>query len=123
MESMNTHARFCEGSYLIGYIRNDMTGVKPYYLVADVSAKQQPGRELNDFTFHTPLKPYLTLMDCPEVAPHVPIIAAWADGRNDKDPENDLKLPIADKYYPEVDVASGYSNRSQMWFLIPKRPA
>ena len=75
-----------------------------------------------DFVFHTPLKRYSSLMDCPEIAPHVPIIAAWASGMTHADKTNELNLPRADKYYEDIDVASGYQSR-ESWHLIPKRPA
>lgn len=119
MENNRAHNRFCEGSYLIGYMGN-MGG--RYYLVADVSAKQKPGADVEEFTFHTPLKRYNSLMECPEIAPHVPIIRAWAEGKPNFDKENELGLPSRDVYYDDIDVASGYSSVSEPWFLIPKTP-
>lgn len=116
MDSETTFKRFCEGSYLIGWLQNDHHEPS-YYVVAEVAAQN------SDLTFQTPLKRYKTLMDCPEIAHHVPIIAAWASGYSNKNEDNELKLPRNDHYYPEVDVASGYSTRSEMWYLIPKKPA
>lgn len=118
---VNTEAtlkRFCNGSYLIGYTQEDH-GAPPSYIVGEVSVDF--GQD--QLTFHAPLKRYKTLMDCPEIAPHVPIVAAWAEGQAFKDPENELRLPRNDRYYPEIDVAGGYASRSEMWYLIPKNPA
>ena len=74
MDSQITLKRFAKGSYLIGWMKREHDE-SPYYVVADVSADDH-----DKFTFHTPLKRYKTLMDCPEIAHHVPIIAAWASG-------------------------------------------
>ena len=84
MQSNTVHNRFCEGSYLIGVVSHSLNGVdrldKPYYLVGEVSTTSPQPRDYKDFIFHAPLKRYSSLMDCPEIAPHVPIIAAWASG-------------------------------------------
>jgi hypothetical protein len=120
MEANKLYERFCAGSYLIGVHRPERH-MPPFYTVAEVSNNgMRHTKDVKDFTFHTPLKRYASLMDCPEIAPHVPIIAAWASGMLHSDADNELKLPRADKYYPEIDVASGYADVEVAWHLIPK---
>lgn len=117
-QSMSTYERFCKGSYVIGVMRTSRNE-SPYYVVGEVAyATSSTGDD--HVHFQTPLKRYSSLMNCPEVAPHVPIIAAWAGGQSNRDDDNELKLPRTDRYWEEIDVATGYASSSECWHLIPK---
>lgn len=119
-QSMNTFQRFCKGSYVIGVMRTHHDS-EPYYLVGEASWDEDSNKDTHEkITFHAPLKRYSSLMNCPEVAPHVPIIAAWASGQTNRDDAHELKLPRSDHYWEDVDVSGGYATGSECWYLIPK---
>ena len=113
-----TFDRFAKGSYAIGYMTDE--SIKPYYLVGEVAATSVTLNDRTDIQFQGPMKRYSTLADCPEVAPHVPIIAAWASGKFPNRGEGELGLPRGDTYHDEIDVATGYNTSAAFWTLIPK---
>ena len=113
-----TFERFAKGSYAIGYMTDETK--QPYYLVGEATVDSITMSSSSDIQFHAPLKRYSTLADCPEIAHHVPIIAAWADGKYHDRGVGELKLPRNDTYHEEIDVATGYNSSASFWTLIPK---
>ena len=112
-DEKKTYSRFCEGSTLIGYMRDES---KPYYIVCTVS------RDLaENIMIHGDVKRYESLKDHPELSPTVAMIHAWASGQPSYDPKNDLGLDVRDHFYEEIDVSAGYNRHNQGWFLIPNR--
>lgn len=106
-----TYERFCAGSYFIGIL------TEGGYIVGEAS------KDGNDKVIvHEGVKRYATLKDHPQLAGIVAMIHAWASGQPFFDKDNELGLPVADKHYPDIDVASGYKLRDKVWVLIPKTP-
>lgn len=119
MRNMEEHAehdknykRFCAGSYLIGWLPRD-----EHYLVGEASCEGEK------VTIHEGLKRYTTLKDHPEHAGTVAMINAWASGQPTYNNNNEFGLPFGDKYYPDIDVSTGYRGQDVLWMLIPKNPA
>lgn len=116
---LGTFERFAKGSYAIGYMTDETR--QPYYVVGEVTATAVTLNDRTDIQFQGPMKRYSTLADCPEVAPHVPIIAAWASGKfPNHRAEGELGLPRSDTYHDDIDVATGYNTSAAFWTLIPK---
>lgn len=116
-EGADTAQRFWGGAYTIGVMGDHD---KRYYIVGNTKYDDQALAD-ECVTFQGDLKRYSSLYECPELAMHVPIIRAWAEGQNEFDQHNDLGLPRRDIYYPDIDVASGYATTGQTWFLIPHK--
>lgn len=105
--------RFRKGATVIGCVTNNTTD--PHYLVADVSLGDE-----GELTVHAPLKRYSTLKELP-IAPVVMMINTFMQGRDSHNVDNEFGLPVRDRYYPELDIATGYTSHSQpMWVAIPK---
>ena len=117
LEGTKTAQRFWEGAYTIGVMGDDENR---YYIVGNTKYDEHAMAE-ECVTFQGDLKRYSSLYECPELAMHIPIIRAWAEGQNEFDQHNDLGLPRRDIYYPDIDVASGYATSGQTWFLIPHK--
>lgn len=86
----------------------------PIYLVGNVDwdyGNQKP-------TFHAPLKRYSKLSESP-IAPTVMMINSYMQGHPRYEKENELGFPRNDTYYPDIDVATGYSSWRQFWVVIP----
>lgn len=111
-EHDKTYNRFCAGSYLIGYLPQD-----GHYLVGEASCEGEK------ITIHEGVKRYTTLKDHPEHAGTVAMINAWASGQPNHNKNNEFGLPFNDKYYPDLDVSTGYRGQDALWMLIPKNPA
>jgi hypothetical protein len=55
------------------------------------------------------------------VAADAAIIKTYATGKTWFDKENELGIPMGDKYYEDIDVGVGYSNPEYGWWVvIPK---
>ena len=112
-EKVSDAKRFRRGATMIGCVTHRTT--TPHYLVADVSLSDE-----GEFTFHTPLKRYSTLKDLP-IAPVVMMVKTFTQGISEYSADNEFGLAVRDKYYPELDISTGYSSHSQpMWVAIPK---
>lgn len=107
-----TFNRFCRGVKLVGAIdelddRHYLVGVATY----------DPAK--SEVKIQAPLKRYNTLRECPDLATDLPIIRAYTEGTSEFDANNDFGLPWRDKYYEEIDVATGYTDRNSLWVGIP----
>jgi hypothetical protein len=112
-ERTSDSKRFRKGATMIGCVTNNTTD--PHYLLADVLLGDD-----GSFTFHTPLKRYNTLKELP-IAPVVMMINTFMQGRDGYNADNEFGLPVRDRYYPELDVSTGYTSHSNpMWVAIPK---
>lgn len=111
-EDDKIYKRFCAGSYLIGYLPHD-----GHYLVGEVSCEGEK------VTIHEGVKRYTTLKGHTEHAGTVAMINTWASGLSNHNNNNEFGLPFNDKYYPELDVSTGYRGQDALWMLIPKNPA
>jgi len=112
-EKTSDSKRFKKGATVIGCVTQHTSD--PHYLVADVSLGID-----NMFTFHTPLKRYNTLKELP-IAPVVMMINTFMQGSGSYNADNEFGLPIRDRYYPELDVSTGYiSHSNPLWVAIPK---
>jgi hypothetical protein len=111
-EKTSDSKRFRKGATVIGCVTQHTSD--PHYLVADVSLGDD-----GMFTFHTPLKRYNTLKEL-SIAPVVMMINTFTQGRTDYSRDNEFGLSVRDKYYPELDISTGYtSHNSPFWVAIP----
>jgi hypothetical protein len=114
-ERTSDSKRFRKGATMIGCMTHHTNGADPHYLIADVLLGDD-----GSFTFHTPLKRYNTLKELP-IAPVVMMINTFMQGRDSYNADNEFGLPIRDRYYPELDVSTGYTSHSNpLWVAIPK---
>lgn len=112
-EKTSDSKRFKRGATVIGCVTHNTSD--PHYLVADVSLGDD-----GMFTFHTPLKRYNTLKEL-SIAPVVTMINTFTQGRTDYNRDNEFGLSVRDKYYPELDISTGYlSHNNPFWVAIPK---
>jgi hypothetical protein len=112
-EKTSDSKRFKRGATVIGCVTQHTSD--PHYLVADVSLGDD-----GMFTFHTPLKRYNTLKEL-SIAPVVMMINTFTQGRTDYNRDNEFGLSVRDKYYPELDISTGYmSHNNPFWVAIPK---
>lgn len=76
---------------------------------------REPGIEL-----HGDMKRYTTLVGT-EVGTDAAIIRTFMQSHPHYNGNNELGLPRNDRYYPEVEVATGYAGDTMTWALIPAR--
>jgi hypothetical protein len=112
-EKTSDSKRFKKGATVIGCVYQNTSDL--HYLVADVSLGDD-----GMFTFHTPLKRYNTLKEL-SIAPVVMMVNTFMQGRTDYSRDNEFGLSVRDKYYPELDISTGYtSHNNPFWIAIPK---
>jgi hypothetical protein len=112
-EKTSDSKRFKRGATVIGHVTQHPSD--PHYLVADVSMGSD-----GMFTFHTPLKRYNTLKEL-SIAPVVMMVNTFMQSRPDYNRDNEFGLSVRDKYYPELDISTGYtSHNNPFWIAIPK---
>ena len=66
-----------------------------------------------------PLKRYTNLADA-GLATDAAIIRTYMEAQTRNDMNNELGLPRTDKYYDEIEVATGYSGDCMLWALLPE---
>jgi hypothetical protein len=88
---------------------------KPHYLVCDATFD----RSTDKFAIQGDLKRYNSLADSP-IADLAVMIKTHFQGTQHYDQYNDLGVIRADKFYPEIDIATGYSRHQEFWVAIPK---
>ena len=108
--------RFAEGSTSICIFN---TGRTPYYVVCDTAYDAKK----DDITFTGQHKRVKSLSEVPELVSDVAIIKAYFDThKNEHDAgNNELGVPRRDKYYEDIDIATGYSESELMWVILPKK--
>jgi hypothetical protein len=115
-EAMNQEkslARFYNGCTMVGIMETGH-GTPPKYLVG----KTEPYDTKNAGStpkLKAPLRVLNTLADT-EIAPLAAMCRTVLSGYS---AENELGVPYSDKYYPELDISTGYSTRGLMWVAIP----
>lgn len=108
--------RISKGFHLVGIMPHDGNNNGYYYLVAEGTATSA---ETNDIMIQPNVTRYKTLADSPLAATAM-MIRTYAEGKGFTD-NNDLKLPWSDRFYSDLDIATGYSNRDLgLWVVIPK---
>jgi hypothetical protein len=105
-----TAARFHKGFTLVSL--HGESNATTHYLVGDATADSD-----GKTTIQGDLKRYNSLYDSP-LAPTVAIIGAHFSGKSNEG-RNDFKMPKADHYYADIDVASGYMGDGFV-VIIPK---
>lgn len=108
----NDYARYARGVTLVGI---SYSGNKPHYLVADATFNTQKSH----FELQGGMKRYNSLADSPLAATAV-MIKTYMQGQPHYEKNNDLGLIWNDKFYQEIDIATGYCNRDHLWVAIPK---
>lgn len=112
----NNQTRYLKGCTAIGIVGNRWHNDthKPYYLVGDVA-----GNADNNLAFQGNLTRYASLADT-EHAPITAMIRTYMQGSKHPEGSNELCVAWADRYYDEIDIATGYTGSSGLWVLIPK---
>jgi hypothetical protein len=113
----NDRKRFDKGFYAVGVMHSNRYNA--HYLVTEGE-----GGVDKDGSPCTVIQPtvtrYTSMADSP-LAVTAMMIRTYGEGKNWDGDDKDIKLPWADQYYPDIDIATGYSGRDQgVWLLIPK---
>lgn len=112
-EAVNAdYARYARGVTLVCINTVDD---KPHYLVCEATFNTDDDR----FELHGGLKRYNSLADSP-LASTATMIKTYFQGTLHYDGTNDLGVIMSDKYYPDIDISTGYINRGELWVAIPK---
>ena len=108
--------RFAEGTTSIAIFD---TGTRPYYVVCNTVYDYEKDKA----TFIGAPKRVNSLSEIPELISDIAIIRAYFEThRNDHDMgSNDLGAPRRDRYYEDIDIATGYSEAGMMWVILPKK--
>lgn len=109
-EMEKTFNRFREGCKAIGIINTDE---KPIYVVGDICWVEDNVRFI-DVTVHK------SLSENERVAGDAAMIRTYMQGNNGTT-DNELGVRTTDRYYADIDIATGYSNHECVWVLIPNR--
>lgn len=113
IENDKTYKRFLNGCKLVG-IHNGSS-----FYVGNVSATlTSRGDEIDNINL-IHLQRYDYLSECDEVAAEMAIIKTYMQGKFPNENWNPFHIPFSDKFYPEMDIATGYENREMLWVLIP----
>lgn len=106
------YARYARGVTLVCINTHES---KPHYYVADAtfdSAKDW-------FDIQGRLKRYASLADSP-IADLAVMIKSYMQGTQHYDQYNDLGVLRTDRFFPEIDIATGYARHQELWVAIPK---
>lgn len=106
------YARYMRGVTLVCVHNSD---TKPHYLVADATFD----KDKNRFELQGGLKRYKSLADSPIAATAV-MIKTFMQGQPQFEPNNDLGVIRNDRFYQDIDIATGYADRDRLWVAIPK---
>jgi hypothetical protein len=108
--------RYLKGCTAIGIVGGRWSDdTANYYLVGDVA-----GDEEKNIKFQGDLTRYSTLADT-EHASTAAMIRTYMQGSQHRNQCNiELAVPWGDRYYDEIDIATGYTGNTGLWVLIPK---
>jgi len=114
-EGKREFERFAKGFYVVGIM--SVSG-DTHYLVTEGTAT---GTEDDNIFIQPTVNRYQSMADSPLAATAM-IVRTYAEGKFPAEVgANDFKLPWSDKYYSDIDIATGYSGRDQgLWVVIPK---
>jgi len=107
--------RYRKGTDIV-CITRDNAGAATYYLVGETV---QDPTDSDKVVLQGTLKRYNSLADT-RLAPTIAMIKTYMQGQAGYDRTNEFGVPLGDNYYKDIDVATGYSNRNQLWIAIPK---
>lgn len=116
--------RVTSGATIVGIIPDpipDLNGhqTSVFYLIGEGS--YNPSAQQT--TFQSPLERYNSLQDTP-LAADAAIIRTYAMSQSWFDSDNELGLPMVDRYFPDIDVGVGYcTHETGWWAVIPKHAA
>jgi hypothetical protein len=118
--------RFTEGAKIIGIIANTIPNEKSdafdddcFYAVGDAIFDEKAGK----VTLQGPLERYESLKESP-VAADAAIIRTYTGDKSWAAKDNELGIPMTDKFYDEIDVGVGYNtHETGIWVVIPKNGA
>lgn len=116
IESDKIYKRFTRGCKLVGISGSDR---QFSYYVGNVSAKLNAKCDDVEEINLIHLQRYDYLSECDEVAAEMAIIKTYMQGKHPNENWNPFHIPFSDKFYPEMDIATGYENRDMLWVLIP----
>ena len=106
------YARYARGITLVCINTSDE---KPHYLIGDATFNTTNDR----FDIQDGLKRYNSLADSP-IAPTATMIKTFMQGTSYYDSSNDLGVMRQDRYFPDIDIAVGYTKHQELWVAIPK---
>ena len=106
------YARYARGVTLVCINTHEN---KPHYFVADATFDSANDR----FDIQGRLKRYASLADSP-IADLAVMIKSYMQGTQHYDQYNDLGVTRTDRFFPEIDIASGYARHQELWVAIPK---
>ena len=114
-EGKREFERFSKGFHVVGAMGGSL---EKYYLVTEGTAT---GVEDSEIHIQPNVTRYQSMADSPLAATTM-MIRTYAEGKAKLDSDaNDFKLPWNDRYYSDIDVATGYSGRNEgLWIVIPK---
>lgn len=114
-EATNSLRMFEQGCYAVGLLEH-WSGETHYFVGKLKLIKGQRG----DATIepHGDVKRYTTLVGT-ELETDAAIIRTFMQSHPHYEAKNELGLPRNDKYYPEVEVATGYAGDTMTWALLP----
>lgn len=118
--------RFTAGAKIIGIIpdqlpdeREGILADRYIYAVGEASYDERAGK----VTFQSPLERYESLQDSP-VAADAAIIRTYTGDKSWAAKDNELGIPMRDKFYDEIDIGTGYNaHDTGWWIVIPKNGA
>lgn len=118
--------RFTAGAKIIGIVpdqlpdeREGVHADRYFYVVGEASFNDKAGGVM----FQSPLERYESLQDSP-VAADAAIIRTYTGDKSWAAKDNELGIPMRDKFYDEIDIGTGYhTHDSGIWVVIPKNGA
>lgn len=119
--ALRTAQRYAEGCTLIG-VRMSETLDRAHYLVSKVkfdTSSNHINPTAYQLQYQTPLTRYQSLAEVEGVNTLVPIFRTYFESLSNHKKINELYVPQDDKYYADIDVATGYATNDYVWVLIP----
>lgn len=94
-----------------------------HYFVGKVNIVKDAAARSSDYDkieLQAPMKRYTTLANS-EIATDAAIIRTYMQGTTRYEADNELGMGKGDKYYDEIDVATGYGSDTMLWVLMPEQ--
>ena len=120
-QALRTAQRYARGCTLIG-VRMSEALDRAHYLVAkvDFDMTLNPAAPASyQLRYQTPLTRYQSLAQVEGLSTTVPILRTYFESLPGHKKTNELCVPHDDKYYPDIDVATGFHYNDYLWVLIP----
>ena len=120
-DALRATQRYARGCTLIG-VRMSEALDRAHYLVAkvDFDTTLNPDTPASyQLRYQTPLTRYQSLAQVEGLSTTVPILRTYFESLPGHRKTNELGVPHDDKYYPDIDVATGFHYNDYLWVLIP----